>query len=607
MDIFSLIDQLPINKVFTDEQEFMNALISYNDKWKVYKYLCDTLGVDEIFNIFGNDNIVKLFQDKYGYRFMVSLFKKDLHAFFNNLFADYRLLNSFIENWHNFYSETVTFDYDIVNSLIEYAFKNNLENNIQYYFNNDVNVKLLESNLDDNIKILIINNAFDENIIEQYLGTDLVLNNLDLIGDYVLFGENRKLPDNLLHSKQFFDKITSNNSVGFRYHVNMVLNSNPSYDLYSKIKTHEDRLINLVNSNKIFNDLDFILTTDDCFEAISGLKHKLHIDKELLVSKWGLIPRNNDGTVSYDDKLFFLQKYTNYILSELIVDYLFEDNIYNVWLNIKEIMSYYEKRPIISKEHFQFYQYILDIDNMSIENKLKLYNTFKDMNVNLLFYEDIKKMKLDSYQHINEDIIKLDDIKSKKNKILSFKYHTDVIDLRGSKFKMLVRVMSGFYSTNCNNQDCYSLIGDENTNVVDGNIVYGYDNVDPEKIVNVYESDSFSSSNISNISSCTPYVNRIMTSDEIITNDYCHSEINVMNSEISFGKYEVLKPSYIVCFDEVDEASIRESKNTSLPIVLVKHNHMNIDNSNIKRSFLNKDYKYIYESISSRENNRRKF
>ena len=75
-------------------------------------------------------------------------------------------------------------------------------------------------------------------------------------------------------------------------------------------------------------------------------------------------------------KITILKEETSFKLSEIIVDSIFEDNIYNVKLNLNEIIRYTSDINVnlISPEHLNFYKIILNIDSLSNEEKINLYN-----------------------------------------------------------------------------------------------------------------------------------------------------------------------------------------------------------------------------------------
>ncbi|UKI27384.1 MAG: hypothetical protein L6V91_01755 [Bacilli bacterium] len=112
------------------------------------------------------------------------------------------------------------------------------------------------------------------------------------------------------------------------------------------------------------------------------------------------IDYNDDGKLvlkNSDELLDKLKNITSLKLSEVIVDALFCDNIYNVWLNIREMLRYNNSMSssdrIINGERVSFYELIFDFDNVSSNDKIELFNKFKDKSINFMFYDDLRKIE----------------------------------------------------------------------------------------------------------------------------------------------------------------------------------------------------------------------
>ena len=141
---------------------------------------------------------------------------------------------------------------------------------------------------------------------------------------------------------------------------------------------------------------------------------------------------------------------------------------------------------------------------------------------------------------------------------------------------MLVRSLRGKYKEETNNKNSsYSLISSSNMKVFDEEgYIYGYDSIDYESIVNVYECDSFSLN--TEDKNVTDRPNRIMTPEEITDSDSGYSEINIKNKinekydgKSTKGKYKEMKPSYILALDKANPELVEESKRLNIPLVVV--------------------------------------
>lgn len=581
--------------------DFTNAIIEYSDKWKLAENFVYYFNIQQIFDMFPPENLSKIFRSQKGYALLVTFIRKDMDVAFDNILSDDNLAVSFYNEWLNFYSESSTFSYDISYKLIKYANDHNLDEFVQPFFNSEVFDELMESDLSDKIKLKIIRECYHESSIQKFLNSDLALRNINSIDNKFLFDEKRKIPVQILNSSDFFNKIKNSDIIDFRSKVNKLITKNPSYQFYTNVKKYEEEIINSVEDG-IFSDLENLLVGESLYNNYSSIKTAIHMNPELLWSTY-YETRHKTENPTIEDYKHELRKYTNVKLSEIIVDYLFEDNFYNVRINLEEILRYNTKRPILDDEKIRFYETIYNIDSMSTEDKIAVFNTFKDRSINTIFYEDLKALKLNSYQHINEDIINVDTLDNKVNDELSDIYGTKIIDLRDSEFKMIVRTISyyNYNTTNSNQRDCYSLIGDKNTSTFHGSIIYGYQNIDTSKFISVYEADSYSSNTSSHIDNGTPYINRIMTSDEIIEGNYYYSEIDIQNNKIeNQSAYETLKPSYIVCKDIISSNDIDEANRLGIPIVLIKEHKLEYDKAEREKNIFEKDkYKYVFDRVNS--------
>ena len=291
-------------------------------------------------------------------------------------------------------------------------------------------------------------------------------------------------------------------------------------------------------------------------------------------------------------------------ISEVVVDALFCDNIYNVWLNINEMLRYNSKLDaedkVLDNDKIDFYQMILNFDKISCEDKINLFNKLYDKNISVSFYDDLRKLKDISYDMIKKDLIDLSkcDDKLVSNDIDDVK----VYDLRDSKYTMLVR-MQGIYKDKSNNRrNCYSIISDENSDTYghgEGGIIYGYNSFDNDTVIHMLEQDAFSGDVYSSNTAVSRYVNRIMTSKELVNGSNWYSEIELVNLQNENKEYNIKKPDFIVVYDEIRDKDIMESKRLNIPIVIIKMTRLKNENK-VDTGFDNERDKYIDDSYSEK-------
>ena len=321
--------------------------------------------------------------------------------------------------------------------------------------------------------------------------------------------------------------------------------------------------------NLIINKVDLpkrILSSDYFFESI---KEDSIVNIRKLVNK----TIDNYGYIEIEDKLLeyykIVMKERNKKLADVIVDYLFKDDIYNVFINLKEIISYHDTldNKLLDDKVINFFKTILNIDNLSKEEKLDLFNKYCDKKVYLVYYNSLYLLKEHMHNELHQSLTVIDS-------------NQNIIDYRDRKYYLLVRCMNTPYKEKTDNRrDCYSLINDKNNEVFYGKYIYGYNSFDINRIIHVYEHDAFSHQNDGNNTS--DYINRLFHPNELVEATSSINEIQVLNYKDG-DSYIAMKPDYMIAIDEVNELTINESNRLNIPIVLISSSleeHMgNIDN-----------------------------
>lgn len=274
-----------------------------------------------------------------------------------------------------------------------------------------------------------------------------------------------------------------------------------------------------------------------------------------------------------DKKVNIINEYiklTSLKLSEIIIDSLFQENIYNVWFNIREMFRFNNNIQVLSENKEDFYTTILNFDTLSNKDKIKFYNTYRNKNINLMFYEDLRSVKDKSYEFINNQLFDYNnyDINLK----LSLMYKTNVYDLRNKNFYMLVRGEESHQDVTTTRRNCYSIISNENTNIFGQGIMttYGYNYLDGDRVLHIFEEDSYSSDLNEKPIIPSLKVNRIMTPKELSNGCSWYSEIQIVNKKFDNELCRTKKPDYIVAIDYISSKDVSESKRLNIPIVLIK-------------------------------------
>lgn len=547
---------------------------SYSDDYKMGNYdKIDEIESEIEKSKYRNTNEYKLF---------VCLMEESPDEVLEWILADNNLLREYINISDNMYSMVSMFSYDFIVKLIykleELGFGTG---NVSFNFssvNSEDKIRLLDEGFSDETIIKLID-YFDDKAKSYFFLNDKRAKYLykKATGFTNLIRSGVRFSRDILLQNDFFDMLKHSNFSEFRININAVEKYNDPLIIQSRLAKYYDELINEYDRDRgIFRYYGEILDNPSLLKSRKRDDFIFNFDVKYMFSPY--MDYDNDGNMFFensDELLDKLKSITNLKLSEVIVDALFCDSIYNVWLNIREMLRYNEKMipsdRIIADERVSFYELIFNFDNVSSDDKIELFNKFKDKNINSMFYDDLRKLKDYAYDRIRDDMFVISNNGDKISNELSKKYGTPVYDLRESKYTMMIRALGCRYQESTNNsRDCYSIVSDEN-NEVHGNYdnIYGYSSFDNDRVIHMLEMDSFSS-DIRDRSGVSRYVNRIMTSKELTNGSGWYSEVDIANRKDDNGKYETMKPDFVVAYDTISDINVIESVRLGIPIVLIK-------------------------------------
>ncbi len=468
---------------------------------------------------------------------------------------------------------------------------------------NAITLNTLLSNNNETLLVILLNTISDKELLQEWLNKDSRAKDLIYKIDLnKLLQYNLLIPNSILNDDKFP-----------RYLIKSVINCTESLiDIRSYLYRFQS--VNYQFYEKLLNEykryIQSLLNSYDCNTQIFYEYLGNNFTDRYLMSK---SLQEKLDKLTEEQKLSILKRETSLKVSEIVVDGIFDDNIYNVRLNLNEIIRYTRdiNTNLISVDHLDFYKIILNIDSLSNEDKIKLYNNFKDKNISSMLYDDLRILKNYSYTSIKNSLTPFDSSSELKNGDLSEKYGVDIYELNGEPFYMLVKSMESI-SNNINNnfinleekdskvdRGCYSLIGSDNIDVFNKKLVYGFHNFDTQNIISVFETDCFSQETdepILNQNYGTTAVNRLMTPTQIVNGLDFNKQTRYSEIQI-LGK---LKPDFIVVFDSINEIALTESRNLKIPIVVI--NTLAYSNNKKRSNPFNDDNLQYIDFSSEREN-----
>lgn len=561
-----------------------------NDYYTSFDDLTNNYSVVQILSAFnlntlkafhaGSDDICDMF---------LAMLKKDVDETFQFLLQDDEMFDKYFSLPY-FYHEV---SYDVFRNVI-LKFDKNIEKCPIGFFKNvssDYQTRLLQENISDEVLVYMIP-FFHDDVIEEFFLNDSRALYLFEYFDIVRLVERRiRFNEEIVKRKTFFDKLKTTNFIEFRSNINYLENYYDTTILEKRVHDYYQEIFDSYDDeHDVFKEyMDAINDSNFNFDN----NRSFILDNEVIseIRKYISYDDNGNRIISDRKKLIqFLMEETSKKLSDVIVDALFEDNIYNVWINLQEMLRYNDKLPndqkVLDDERKQFYLIIYYIDYLSSKEKLDFYNSMKDKKISFMFYRDLRELKDLSYDFIREDLFDTSDehynytIDDK----LSNQYGVKIYDMREQKYTMLVRVQNQYYESSMDRRNCYSLINEENNKVYlsvpKGKFAYGYNSFDNDMVMHMLEKDSWSGNPDDYMNISSTFVNRIMTSDELVRGNRDISEIDLANKKGKDGKYLAKKPDYLVYYENSRrsiEEVIHEAKRLGLPVVVLKEQVLSFD------------------------------
>lgn len=449
-----------------------------------------------------------------------------------------KVFDLFAKYFENYYSSIWDASLDTAIKIVKKLDEAGLYNAIKLIkLNDDIYDLLILEDLSDDALIYLLRGCPDQTFETFINYSDKAIRLLPNI-----FLRPIKYPDHIIESEEFKRKFNCSIAKTFRYFVNNVLSKNASTRIYQISKEQE--------YNKIYELVDLIGGPNDPEEY---------------------------------------REFNFANITEYIIDFLFEDYMSNVLINIYELLSYNSKYHLID-EHVEFYEQVANFNSLDLIKQIKFLEEYRDSDIPNQFYNDIRMCKDHMYNHMNEIILDGNDITKLSNQETTKMFSVPVINFMDATEPQyfLVRC-SGNYDEKIFNprtsRCCYSLISTENTNVFNATtrFIYGYYDMPIDHILHTFEEDSFSSISYDDTYSAgSNYINRICDPENLVIESSNYSEVEILNDKVfdekstrpdNKIKYLPRRPNYILHIDGVTDMAncLKEARRLNIPLVLTKH------------------------------------
>lgn len=332
--------------------------------------------------------------------------------------------------------------------------------------------------------------------IREIITDSVYVTNSTIINDYIKKREEREIINSLKTPliplyKSLYDKFL------IQLEINGLSNSKDYKDYFNEFYRMSSRLRNVLTplEEELSKELEGVVDSEELYERVKELNYEA--------------------------------------ISNYIVDYHFEENYYNIELDIRELMDFYDRGNIeLDSKHIELYRSLLEIDSLLLEDKVKLHYELKKYNMMEMLYDDMLKARRIVNNDIKNRALNSENIKKYKDEALSNYYGVDIYVIEDTELCAIVK-SDDKYKNEIPTGYSYSLAGYNMTGTYkpnqDENYVYDAGYLKTDQIMHVYPEDSYTTPAVFGCDEpASIRVNRLLISSELLKEDSDYSEILVL-------------------------------------------------------------------------------
>lgn len=311
-----------------------------------------------------------------------------------------------------------------------------------------------------------------------------------------------------------------------------------------------------------------------------------------------------------------LKEKSNIMLGNMIIDCHFKDYYLNVLKDVKQLCNFDALGGnALSNDKIEIYKKIIEINNLSYEEKLELNTKLGKKNYVEEFYNDVRNSRNKMYSLIREEILNEDKISKYLDKEETDKFGVNIYRLEGEPFFALVKSFSINKAFELSSGDIHSY-KDSGSFSIDAsnklrtfhdpkdnyNLIFNNFNID--QVVHMFPVDSFSG--YTRGEKATDRVIELLTPKEFTGRSRNYNEVIIAQKNIGKpndmdDRLPLPKPFAIYCYDEIGPNDIESAKNLGIGIVVVNTKKYNIEKNDSQISMFdtmssgkyNYDFKYV--------------
>lgn len=436
------------------------------------------------------------------------------------------------------------------------------------------------------------------------------LNEFSLPQLYSMALKEVSIPNYFLTQTSFIDRISRIGSVKhYRFLINALEKYNDVSEIeearkkyYEKELTSYDKEERMLNrhlnwyqelSKRMDHQEEILSFMDDYIVPFYGNSSEEYDIRRRLIHFY----RENDKQGLKE----FLRQESRLQLTNMVIDYHFEEVPYNFFLDLKQLIHFQEgEGRTLSSSEIDTYSKLLVLDDLSYDAVLKLHTGLKEHSMVEEYYDHFRSAKDKQADLIEKAMLTEDSVQKFKDERLSNRAGVPIYILDGEEFYALVKCshtnknvpLKGGYHLFMGDGGSFSLDGSNKLKTfIDPKEAYTfiYKSIPKRQIVHTYPVDSASLYS-RDLDAATHRVYELLLPEELISKSKSYNEIVLAlpnkqkgNDELqsSLEKPELLG---IYCYDTITDNDVISAKNLGIGIVLVKTKNYTIDNNNNKMS-----------------------
>ena len=433
-----------------------------------------------------------------------------------------------------------------------------------------------------------------------------------------------KLPYQIIEEPEFIKRISEIADVKtYRFLVNDLEKSNDVEKLEKAREKYYENQINSFNKKsgmfKVYETLYEKLASMEEINPFSLMQTAREIFKDASDDEiFNLL--NQINKVNLESGLNgikeILKEKSNIMLGNMIIDCHFKDYYLNVLKDVKQLCNFDALGGnALSNDKIEIYKKIIEINNLSYEEKLELNTKLGKKNYVEEFYNDVRNSRNKMYSLIREEILNEDKISKYLDKEETDKFGVNIYRLEGEPFFALVKSFSIDKAFELSSGDIHSYkdsgsFSIDASNKLDTfhdpkdnyNLIFNNFNID--QVVHMFPVDSFSG--YTRGEKATDRVIELLTPKEFTGRSKDYNEVIIAQKNVSKpsdmdDRLPLPKPFAIYCYDEIGPNDIESAKNLGIGIVVVNTKKYNIETNNSQISMFdtmssgryNNDLKYV--------------